>query len=81
MTDAMSSFSRGGTPTPVQPDFMNLQSQWSTLSPTGVQLVAYKATFKTTRTRLSFIYRSLLDGGRQLSLAYRWSSRSYPRYA
>ena len=47
MTDVIFSFSRGGTPTPVQPDFMNLQSQWSTLSPTGVQLAAYKATFKT----------------------------------
>ncbi|KAJ2891611.1 hypothetical protein MKZ38_000177 [Zalerion maritima] len=29
-------FTRSGTPTPVSPDFYNLQSQWETLSPTGV---------------------------------------------
>lgn len=34
-------FTRKGTPTPVSPDFYNLQSQWATLSPTGVALSEY----------------------------------------
>ncbi|KAI9648266.1 hypothetical protein NHQ30_002898 [Ciborinia camelliae] len=34
-------YSRAGTPTPVSPDFANLQSQWSTLTPTGVASSAY----------------------------------------
>jgi hypothetical protein len=34
-------FSRSGTPTPVAPDFTNLQSQWKALSPTGVASSAY----------------------------------------
>ena len=38
------SWTRQGTPTPVSPDFNNLQSQWQTLSPTGVQLSAYSAS-------------------------------------
>jgi hypothetical protein len=33
--------SRTGTPTPVSPDFTNLQNQWKTLSPTGVPSSAY----------------------------------------
>ncbi|KIW46649.1 uncharacterized protein PV06_02305 [Exophiala oligosperma] len=35
-------FTRQGIPTPVQPDFSNLASQWSTLNPTGVKSAAYK---------------------------------------
>ncbi|KIW10649.1 hypothetical protein PV08_11613 [Exophiala spinifera] len=34
-------FTRQGTPTPVQPDFSNLASQWSTLNPTGIKSAAY----------------------------------------
>lgn len=34
-------FSRQGTPTPVAPDFTNLQSQWATLTPQGVASSAY----------------------------------------
>ncbi|KAF1809301.1 hypothetical protein P152DRAFT_168381 [Eremomyces bilateralis CBS 781.70] len=34
-------FTRSGTPTPVQPDFDNLKSQWQTLTPSGVQKSAY----------------------------------------
>ncbi|USW54475.1 Putative glucanosyltransferase, glycoside hydrolase superfamily [Septoria linicola] len=30
-----------GTPTPIQPDFQNLQSQWAAASPSGVQAAAY----------------------------------------
>ncbi|QSZ37563.1 hypothetical protein DSL72_008661 [Monilinia vaccinii-corymbosi] len=35
---------RAGTPTPVAPDFANLQSQWSTLTPAGVASSAYSPT-------------------------------------
>jgi hypothetical protein len=35
-------FTRKGTPTPVSPDFQNLQSQWATLHPTGVALSDYR---------------------------------------
>jgi hypothetical protein len=34
-------FTRSGTPTPVAPDFTNLQSQWKTLTPVGVASSAY----------------------------------------
>lgn len=34
-------FSRQGTPTPVAPDFTNLQGQWATLTPTGIASSAY----------------------------------------
>jgi len=34
-------FSRQGTPTPVAPDFTNLQQQWATLNPAGVMSAAY----------------------------------------
>jgi hypothetical protein len=37
-------FTRSGTPTPVQPDFSNLQAQWATLNPTGIQESAYSPT-------------------------------------
>lgn len=40
-TTALDGFPRSGTPSPVLPDYTNLQSQWSTLSPTGVKLSAY----------------------------------------
>jgi 1,3-beta-glucanosyltransferase GAS1 len=34
-------YTRSGTPTPVLPDFTNLQSQWKSLSPTGTPSSAY----------------------------------------
>ncbi|KAF2139297.1 glycoside hydrolase family 72 protein [Aplosporella prunicola CBS 121167] len=34
-------YPRSGTPTPVNPDFSNLKSQWATLTPTGVKKSAY----------------------------------------
>lgn len=34
-------YTRAGTPTPVNPDFENLKSQWATLNPTGVSSAAY----------------------------------------
>jgi len=37
-------WSRQGTPTPVAPDFTNLQAQWATLTPTGIPSSAYAAS-------------------------------------
>jgi 1,3-beta-glucanosyltransferase GAS1 len=41
-------FTRRGTPTPIAPDFTNLQGQWATLTPTGVSQSAYAATAPTS---------------------------------
>lgn len=38
-----SRFVRQGTPTPVQPDFSNLQAQWASVTPTGVASAQYTA--------------------------------------
>jgi len=35
-----------GQPTPLQPDFENLSSQWATLKPTGTSAAAYTPTAK-----------------------------------
>lgn len=40
-SDIEGGFSRMGKPTPVVPDFSNLQTQWATLHPTGIALSAY----------------------------------------
>jgi hypothetical protein len=37
-------FTRSGVPTPVSPDFQNLQNQWRTLNPTGVAEGQYSPT-------------------------------------
>ena len=37
-------FTRGGTPTPISPDFENLSSQWATLSPSGISMNNYSPT-------------------------------------
>jgi hypothetical protein len=37
-------FTRSGTPTPISPDFQNLQNQWKTLNPTGVKESDYSPT-------------------------------------
>jgi len=34
-------FPRSGTPTPISPDFTNLQNQWMTVSPSSVMMSAY----------------------------------------
>ena len=41
---------RSGSPTPISPDFENLKSQWSTLTPTGVSLSAYSASASSLST-------------------------------
>jgi len=43
-TSVVDGFSRQGTPTPISPDFSNLQAQWATLSPTGVASSAYASS-------------------------------------
>lgn len=43
-------FGRSGTPTPIVPDFTNLQSQWATLNPTGVKLSDYSASLAAIST-------------------------------
>jgi len=40
-SNVVGGFTRSGTPSPVQPDFSNLQGQWKTLSPTGTPSSAY----------------------------------------
>lgn len=47
-TSVVQGFTRQGTPTPVAPDFTNLQGQWATLTPTGVSKAAYAATAPTS---------------------------------
>jgi len=43
-TSVIDGYTRQGTPTPVSPDFSNLQAQWATLSPSGVASSAYAAS-------------------------------------
>lgn len=43
-TSVINGYTRQGTPTPVSPDFSNLQAAWATLSPSGVALSAYSAS-------------------------------------
>jgi hypothetical protein len=43
-TNIQGGFTVKGTPTPVAPDFTNLQSQWKTLTPTGIASSAYTPT-------------------------------------
>lgn len=40
-SDIVAGFTRQGTPTPIQPDFSNLQNVWKTLSPSGIAEAAY----------------------------------------
>ncbi|KAI9811723.1 MAG: hypothetical protein M1827_005268 [Pycnora praestabilis] len=40
-TQGVGGFIRSGTPMPVSPDFSNLQSVWSSVSPSAVQMSAY----------------------------------------
>jgi len=43
-------YQKSGTPTPMQPDFTNLQSQWATLKPSGVKLSDYSASAASLST-------------------------------
>lgn len=42
-------FTRAGTPTPVLPDFTNLQNQWATITPTGIKRSDYDPKHVSTR--------------------------------
>lgn len=55
-------FTRSGTPTPVSPDFYNLQSQWSTLTPTGTASSAYTPDITTKSCPASTASGWLVDG-------------------
>jgi 1,3-beta-glucanosyltransferase GAS1 len=54
--------SRQGTPTPVLPDFTNLQSQWATLTPTGVASSAYSPSLTPPACPSSTAGGWLVDG-------------------
>lgn len=43
-------YTRTGTPTPVAPDFSNLQGQWATLTPTGVHSSDFDTASLSTRS-------------------------------
>jgi len=54
--------SRSGTPTPVSPDFSNLQAQWSTLTPSGTPSSAYSVTVTPPACPSSTANGWLVDG-------------------
>jgi len=51
-----------GTPSPVLPDFTNLQSQWATLTPTGVASSAYSPSLTPPACPSSTAGGWLVDG-------------------
>jgi 1,3-beta-glucanosyltransferase GAS1 len=55
-------FLRKGTPTPVQPDFSNLQAVWKTLNPKGTPKAAYKPDITAPACPKSTAGGWLLDG-------------------
>ncbi|RFU26027.1 hypothetical protein B7463_g10316, partial [Scytalidium lignicola] len=59
-------FTRRGTPTPVAPDFTNLQSQWATLTPTGVAKSDYTTSISTPACPSSTPGGWLVDGNVKL---------------
>ncbi|CAG8981386.1 hypothetical protein HYALB_00009597 [Hymenoscyphus albidus] len=59
-------YSRGGTPTPVAPDFTNLQNQWKTLSPTGIASSDYKPNLTPPPCPASTPNGWLVDGNVKL---------------
>lgn len=63
-TDAgvVAGISRTGTPTPVSPDFTNLQNQWKTLTPTGVASSAYSPSLTPPACPSSTAGGWLVDG-------------------
>jgi len=55
-------FSRTGTPTPISPDFSNLQAQWATLTPTGTPSSAYTPNLTAPACPSSTAGGWLVDG-------------------
>jgi len=54
--------SRTGTPSPVTPDYTNLQNQWKTLTPTGIASSAYSPTLTPPACPSSTAGGWLVDG-------------------
>lgn len=61
-TNIAGGYSRAGTPTPISPDFTNLQSQWSTLTPTGTPSSDYTPTITTPACPTSTASGWLVNG-------------------
>jgi hypothetical protein len=61
-TNVVAGISRAGTPVPVTPDYTNLQSQWATLTPTGVASSAYSPTLTPPQCPTSTAGGWLVDG-------------------
>jgi hypothetical protein len=55
-------YSRTGTPTPISPDFSNLQAQWKTLTPTGTPSSAYTPSLTAPACPSSTAGGWLVDG-------------------
>lgn len=55
-------YTRTGTPSPVLPDFTNLQSKWATLNPTGVASSAYSPSLTPPACPSSTAGGWLVDG-------------------
>lgn len=55
-------YSRAGEPTPVSPDFSNLQTQWATLTPTGIAASAYTPSLTPPACPSSTAGGWLVDG-------------------
>jgi hypothetical protein len=60
--DIYDGFVRKGTPTPVQPDFSNLQAVWKTLTPTGTPSSKYTPSVTTIACPASTVDGWLVDG-------------------
>ncbi|KAG9229788.1 Glucanosyltransferase-domain-containing protein [Amylocarpus encephaloides] len=61
-SDILGGYSVAGTPTPMSPDFSNLQAQWKTLNPTGVASSDYKPTMTPPPCPASTAGGWLVDG-------------------
>jgi len=61
-TNVVAGISVMGTPTPVAPDFTNLQSQWATLTPTGVASSDYTPSLTPPACPSSTAGGWLVDG-------------------
>jgi hypothetical protein len=61
-TGVQGGFSVTGNPTPIAPDFTNLQSKWKTLTPTGIASSAYSPTLTPPACPSSTSGGWLVDG-------------------
>jgi hypothetical protein len=61
-SNIVAGISRQGTPTPVIPDYTNLQSQWATLTPTGIASSAYTPSLTPPACPSSTAGGWLVDG-------------------